>query len=281
MDSNFYLIAGGLLVLALLILLRRQSSPPTPASFDKDSFVPKELYVTIAAQNETLRRDLATKEQEIRDSYAQLAARDQAVLHLETMLRTQKGEVEQLQARFKTEFENIANRLLEEKSQRFTVQNTQHLQSILSPLREKIKEFEENVDRKFLEDTREKASLKVEIGHLRDLNQQLSQDAHNLTSALKGQNKVQGNWGEMQLEVLLEKAGLTKHIHFQTQASFRNDDGHQKRPDFIIQLPDNKHLVVDAKVSLTAFERYHNAEDAGQRDLHLRSHIASIRSHVD
>ncbi len=281
MDSNFYLIVGGLLVLALLVLLRRQSIPSSPLAFDKDSFVPKELYTTIATQNESLRRDLAAKEQEIRDSYAQLAARDQAVLHLETTLRTQRGEVEQLQARFKTEFENIANRLLEEKSQRFTTQNTQHLQSILSPLREKIKEFEENVDRKFLEDTREKASLKVEIGLLRDLNQQLSQDAHNLTSALKGQNKVQGNWGEMQLEVLLEKAGLTKHIHFQTQASFRNDDGHQKRPDFIIQLPDNKHLVVDAKVSLTAFERYHNAEDGPQRDLHLRAHISSIRSHVD
>ena len=281
MDSNFYLILGGLLVVALLVLLRRQSFPTTLPSFDKDSFVPKELYTTIATQNETLRRDLTTKEQEIRDSYAQLAARDQAVLHLETTLRTQKGEVEQLQARFKTEFENIANRLLEEKSQRFTTQNTQHLQAILSPLREKIKEFEENVDRKFLEDTREKASLKVEISLLRDLNQQLSQDAHNLTSALKGQNKVQGNWGEMQLEVLLEKAGLTKHIHFQTQASFRNEKGQQQRPDFIIQLPDNKHLVVDAKVSLTAFERYHNAEDTVQRDLHLRAHIASIRSHVD
>src|SRR5215218_8292115 len=112
MDSNLYLIVGGLLVVALLILLRRQSLPTTLPAFEKGSFVPQELYAAIATQNEALRRDLAVKEQEIRDSYAQLAARDQAVLHLETMLRTQKGEVEQLQARFKTEFENIANRLL-------------------------------------------------------------------------------------------------------------------------------------------------------------------------
>ena len=281
MDSNLYLIFGGVFVLVLLFLLRRQSLAAPVSELDRANFVPKELYAAIAAQNDTLRHDLAAKEQDLRDSYAQLAARDQAVLHLEQMLKTQKGEVEQLQARFKTEFENIANRLLEEKSQRFTTHNAQQMQSILSPLREKIKEFEENVDRKFLEDTREKASLKMEIGQLRDLNQQLSQDAHNLTSALKGQNKMQGNWGELQLEVLLEKAGLLKGTHFSTQASFRNDEGHQKRPDFIIQLPDNKHLVVDAKVSLTAFERYHNAEDSTQRDQYLRAHISSIRSHVD
>ncbi len=281
MDSNTYLIVGGILVLVLLFLQRRSSSGGTIAGLDRDQFVPKELFDTITVQHEGLRKELAVKEQELRESYAQLAARDQAVLHLEQTLKSQKGEVEQLQARFKTEFENIANRLLEEKSQRFTAHNAQQMQTILSPLREKIKEFEENVDRKFLEDTREKASLKMEIGQLRDMNQQLSQDAHNLTSALKGQNKMQGNWGELQLEVLLEKAGLLKGTHFSTQATFRNDEGQQKRPDFIIQLPDNKHLVVDAKVSLTAFERYHNAEDGVLREQYLRAHISSIRNHVD
>ena len=186
-----------------------------------------------------------------------------------------------MQNRFKTEFENIANRLLEEKSQRFTDQNAQQLQTVLHPLREKIREFEENVDRKFLEETREKSSLKKEIEQLFQLNQQLSQDAHNLASALKGQSKVQGDWGELQLETLLEKSGLQKGIHFLTQATFRDDDGAAKRPDFIIQLPENKHLVVDAKVSLTAFERYFNANDPAERDQHLKAHITSLRSHVD
>jgi DNA recombination protein RmuC len=189
--------------------------------------------------------------------------------------------VEQLQAKFKTEFENIANRLLEEKSQRFSAQNAQQLQSVLFPLKEKIKEFEESVERKFLEETREKTSLKKELEQLHQLNRQLSLDAHNLATALKGQSKVQGDWGEMQLETLLEKSGLQKGVHFLTQATFRDDDGAAKRPDFIISLPDNKHLIVDAKVSLTAFERYFNANDPAERDQHLKAHIGSLRNHID
>lgn len=278
MDTNFYLLLGGIALILILVLLQRR----TPAAaFSPDQFVPKALHTAIMAQNEQLRADLTAKEQELRDAFAQLAAREQQNFHLEDMLQTQKSEVEQLQTRFKTEFENIANRLLEEKSQRFTAQNAQQLQSVLSPLKEKIKEFEENVDRKFLEETREKSSLKKELEQLNSLNQQLSQDAHNLATALKGQSKMQGDWGEFQLETLLERSGLQKGIHFLTQATFRDDDGAAKRPDFIIQLPENKHLVVDAKVSLTAFERYYNTNDPAERDQHLRAHITSIRSHVE
>jgi DNA recombination protein RmuC len=263
----------------MLVLILVRLKPGAASS--SDQVVPKELYTTIVAQNEMLRSDLGTRDLELREAYAQLAARDQAISHLEATLRTQKGEVEQLQVRFKTEFENIANRLLEEKSQRFTVQNAQQLQTVLTPLREKIREFEVNIDRKFTDETREKSSLKKEIEQLRDLNQQLSQDAHQLTSALKGQSKVQGDWGELQLEILLEKAGLSKGIHFITQTTFRDEGGSAMRPDFIIQLPDDKQLIVDAKVSLTAYERYFNESDPTQRERHLRAHVESIRSHVD
>jgi DNA recombination protein RmuC len=278
MDSTLYFLLGGILLILLVVVLQRRPLSPT---LPTDQFVPKELYAAIVAQVEQMRDDLAAKEQELRDALAQLAAREQQIFYLENTLQTQKAEVEQLQVKFKTEFENIANRLLEEKSQRFAAQNAQQLQTVLSPLKEKIKEFEENVDRKFLEETREKTSLKKELEQLHTLNQQLSQDAHNLASALKGQSKMQGDWGEMQLETLLEKSGLQKGIHFLTQATFRDDDGAAKRPDFIIQLPDNKHLVVDAKVSLTAFERYYNANDPTERDQHLRAHVTSIRSHVE
>ncbi len=278
MDNTFYLIIGGILLIIIVVLLQRRPLSPTIAVGE---FVPKELYDAMLAQSETLRANLAAHEQELRDALAQLAAREQQIYHLENTLQTQKGEVEQLQVKFKTEFENIANRLLEEKSQRFTAQNAQQLQTVLHPLREKIKEFEENVDRKFLEETREKSSLKKELEQLHSLNQQLSHDAHNLASALKGQSKTQGDWGEMQLETLLEHSGLQKGIHFLTQATFRDDDGAAKRPDFIIQLPDNKHLVVDAKVSLTAFERYFNADDPSQRDQHLKAHVTSLRNHVE
>lgn len=280
MDVYFYLLAA-LGMLVLIFLLVRQQSAGRIQSLDHQQFVPRELYISVKGQVEKLQSDVNAKEQELRDAHAQLAAREQQIFHLEQALQSQKSELAQMQATFKTEFENIANRLLEEKSQRFTAQNAQQLQSVLQPLREKIRDFEEQVDRKFLEETREKASLKQELQQLFSLNQQLSHDAHQLTSALKGQSKLQGDWGEMQLEMLLEHAGLQKGVHFLTQATYRDEDGAAKRPDFIIQLPDNKQLIVDAKVSLTAFERYFNAQDPSQRDQHLRAHVSSLRSHVD
>jgi len=281
MDSTFLFLLVGILLILLVFLVLRQQNTASAAAHDPAQFVPKALQEALATELERMRGELLGKERDVREAHAQLAAREQQIFHLESQMKNQKTEVAQLQQQFKTEFENVANRLLEEKSQRFTAQNAQQLQSILMPLREKIKEFEENVDRKFLEETREKTSLKKELEQLTQLNQQLSQDAHNLTSALKGQNKMQGDWGELQLETLLERSGLQKGIHFLAQATFKDEDGAAKRPDFIIQLPENKQLVVDSKVSLTAFERYFNAADSNERDQHLKAHVSSLRSHVD
>jgi len=275
MDTTLLLMFGAIALVVLVLLFSRRGQNLAGET------VSAELHQAIVAQNNMLRAELTAKEQEIRDCHALIAARDQSILHLQEMLHTQKAEAEQLGLRFKTEFENLANRLLEEKSQRFSEQNAQQLKQTLAPLREKIQEFEQNIDRKFLEETREKSSLKKEIEQLHGLNQQLSRDAHNLAAALKGQSKVQGDWGELQLEVLLEKAGLQKGAHFHTQTTLRDEDGAAKRPDFIIQLPENKHLIVDAKVSLTAFERYFNEDDPGLREQHLRAHIGSIRSHIN
>ena len=277
MDQSFYLILIGILLVALLIAVLRK---PAALSVNGETMVSKALYDSILGQNETLRSELVARENALRESHGMVAAAEQNIRHLEERMLHQKSELDQLQKQFSTAFENVANRLLEEKSERFNEQQNRHLQQVLLPLREKIKEFEENVDRKFLEDTKEKVSLKKEIEQLRDLNQQLSQDAHNLTSALKGQSKVQGNWGEYQLETLLEKAGLQKGIHFLTQNTYRDDDGAAKRPDFIIQLPENRQLILDAKVSLTAYEQYHNENDPQRREIHLKAHVDSIRRHV-
>lgn len=276
MDTTVLILVGAIVLVAFVLIVSRRSAGSAIAG----ATVSKELYNTILAQNERLRADMAAREQELREAHAQIAARDQTVVHLRESLQQQKAEAEQMNTRFKAEFENLANRLLEEKSQRFSEQNAEQLARTLTPLREKIREFEENVERKFLEETREKSSLKKEIEQLFQLNQQLSRDAHNLAAALKGQSKVQGDWGEVQLEVLLEKAGLQKGLHFLTQTTLRDEDGAAKRPDFIVQLPENKHLIIDAKVSLTAFERYFNEEDPGQREQHLRAHIGSIRNHM-
>lgn len=281
MDTAVYLLMGVGALCLLLFLWLRQSNNMAGVGADREHFVPKELYNTILAQHEMLRLELSAKEQSLRDSYAQLAARDQQILHLEQTVQYQRSETERLQQQFQAQFEQVANRLLEEKTERFTAQNAQQLHAILSPLKEKIREFELNIDRKFLEETREKSSLRTEIEQMKQLNQQLSQDAHNLTSALKGQSKMQGDWGELQLEVLLEKSGLERGAHYLRQATFRDETGAAKRPDFIIQLPGDRHLIVDAKVSLTAFERFFNEKNPAVREQHLRAHVQSLRSHIE
>lgn len=264
----------------LILLLLRKLAANTPDRSGADH-VHKSLYETIVAQHEMLRGQIAEKEIEIRDLHAQLAAREQQVIHLQEQFETQKSSLEKLQIQQQQVFENVANRLLEEKSSRFSQQNAQQLQSILLPLKERIHEFELNINQKFTEETKEKSSLKKELEQLRDLNQQLSKDANNLAGALKGQNKLQGNWGEYQLELLLEKAGLQKGLHYDTQKTYKDDGGSLKRPDFILHLPEDKHLIIDAKVSLTAWERFYNEEKSEQRELHLRAHVASLRGHIE
>jgi DNA recombination protein RmuC len=275
MDTIIY-IAGGIIVLTLALLALRGKGEATLLQPTTDQ-VPKALYDAALTQQEQLRTDNAQKEQELRALSSLLAARDQQVAHLQAQ-NLERAAAEQ---QMKAAFENLASRLLDQKGAQMRQSNAQEMQLILQPLREKIQEFEAHIERKFTEETREKSGLKKEIEQLRDLNQQLSRDANNLATALKGQNKTQGDWGEMQLEVLLEKSGLQKGVHFVTQNSFIDDNGATKRPDFIVQLPDNKQLIIDAKVSLTAFERFYNDNDPQHRERHLKAHIDSIRAHVD
>ena len=243
-------------------------------------YVSKELNDVLHKQLDALKNDFKSKEQELRTTSNQLSAKEQDNQNLNDKLRDQKEELQHIQQRFQTEFENIANRLLEEKSKKFTKLNKKQLVDILGPLREKIKDFEDGIDKKFHQETIDRISLRKEIEQLRDLNIQLSKDANNLASALKGDNKTQGDWGEFQLEMLLEKAGLVKDIHFQTQSSFKDDAGKDKRPDFIINLPDEKHIIIDSKVSLTAYEKFYNEPDDKKRKRYLKAHIDSLKNHI-
>jgi len=243
-------------------------------------FVSKEVYHTLQIQNDTFRADVNEKDQEIIQLHKIVSAKEQNLLHLEERLAQQKEELTGMQARFKSEFENLANKILEEKSQKFTTQNQVQMAHILSPLKEKIKDFETSIQQKYMDETKERVSLKKEIEQLKDLNIQLSEDAANLVSALKGDSKVQGDWGEMQLQTLLEKAGLQEGIHFLTQRSYLDEKGKRKRPDFIINMPDGKHLVIDSKVSLKAYEQYFNGSEKGQKTTFLNLHIESIRNHI-
>ncbi len=246
----------------------------------EQKYVLKEIYNSLLKQNDLVKDDLLDKEMEIRKMGQQIASQEQTTLHLQKSLQKERQQIDLLQTKFETHFENIANRLLEEKSQRFAQQNEQQIGHILAPLKEKIISFEASIEKKFLEETKDRISLKNQIEHLSSLNQQLSKDAGNLVNALKGDNKTQGDWGEFQLETLLTKAGLEKGVHFIAQNSFKDDDGMEKRPDFIINLPEGKHLVIDSKVSLSAFERYFNTEDSTEKSKHLSNHILSVRRHI-
>ena len=279
-----YLLIGLLVgaIAAWLIAKYRFTSLNNSIPYDlvNEKYVLKEVHEALQEQADLYRDDLLDKEKEILEKSMQLSAETQNRSNLEERLLTQKAEVGQLQDRFQTEFENVANRLLEEKSERFARQNQKQLGDILLPLKEKIKDFEAGIEKRYLEETKDKVSLKKEIEQLRKLNVQLSQDANNLASALKGENKKQGDWGELQLEMLLEKAGLTKDIHFITQSSFKDDEGKDKRPDFIINLPGKKHLIIDSKVSLVAYEKYFNAGKEKKQEKFLKAHIESVRKHI-
>ncbi len=244
------------------------------------NFVAKEIHEAALQQSDLLRDELMAKEDTIRQLTAKSSAQEQSALHLREKLEQQMQETLRLQERFKVEFENVANRLLDEKSQKFTAQNQQQIHEILQPLREKIHAFEQQIERKFLEETRDRVSLKKEIEHLRALNQQLSQDANNLAGALKGDSKAQGDWGEIQLELLLERAGLTKGVHYTAQSSFWDENGRQKRPDFVVNLPEGKNLIIDSKVSLTAFERFFSSNTPADQQKHLVAHVESVRRHM-
>ena len=198
----------------------------------------------------------------------------------EQRISDQKQEFEELNKRFNTEFQNLANKILEEKSEKFTEQNKENLESILKPLRERIKDFEEKVERSYGEEKKEKAELKGEIKQLMELNQKISEEANNLASALKGDQKMQGNWGEMILERILESSGLVKGDEYKTQDATYNEQGDRIQPDVVIYLPDDKHLIIDSKVSMVAYERYTNAETDDDKEHHLKAHINSIKAHI-
>lgn len=227
---------------------------------------------------------LETEKEELRTEKEQLGneiVRYQSDLeHLALKNKEQKGEVEQLQEKFTKEFENLANKILDEKSTKFTEQNQKNIKSILSPLQEKIKTFEDKVEKSQKESISMHSALKEQLLNLQNQNLKITQEAENLTKALKGDSKIQGNWGELVLERVLEKSGLEKDREYSVQQSFTLEDGTRVLPDVIIHLPDGKKMVVDSKVSLTDYERYINTEDELQEKF-LKDHINSIRKHVD
>jgi DNA recombination protein RmuC len=206
---------------------------------------------------------------------------------LETRLEDERRNTEEKLAllqeareQLKMEFQNVANKIFEDKSQKFTDQNRENIEGVLKPMREQLLDFKKKVEDVYDKESKDRISLLNEIVHLKTLNERISEDAVNLTNALKGQSKTRGSWGEMILERVLEESGLQKGREYEVQAMYAGEAGQRRHPDVIVHLPEGKDIVIDSKVSLTAYEKYCTADTEEKREKRLKEHLLSIRTHI-
>ena len=283
----FFLLAGlavGFIVAFLAFKLkgksRENSLLAVRGRYEKDMVRLDEKIVHLQQERDQLADRLERTESDKEQQVRKLAGTETELMNLQEKLLTQKKEVEELQKKFATEFENVANRILKQNSEVFTEVNQKNISGILDPLREKIRLFENKVQETYEKGLRDQTDLKAELKKLQDLNMKISDDASNLTRALKGDVKKQGNWGEVILERILERSGLTEGREYEKQFSMLGENGSRLQPDVVIHLPEQKHIIIDSKVSLVAYDRLVNAPDDASRQQYTREHLLSVRTHV-
>ncbi|MGD9931220.1 MAG: DNA recombination protein RmuC [Mangrovibacterium sp.] len=282
-----YLLAGlavGFLLAFLWFKLKSKTSEnallASRAEFEKGKIQLEERLTYLQDDKENLAARLVQAEADNDQKSQRLAKAEVEFANLREKLVTQKQEMEELQKKFTTEFENIAHKILKQNSLEFTQVNQKNISEILNPLREKIQLFEKKVEDTYEKGLKDQTDLKAELKKLHDLNLKISDEANNLTKALKGDVKKQGNWGEVILERILERSGLTEGREYEKQFSTIGENGQRVQPDVVIHLPDQKHIIVDSKVSLVAYERFVNAADENDRIRFIKEHLLSIKSHV-
>jgi DNA recombination protein RmuC len=273
MIELIFLIAGLLVGGGIIFILMRLLKGSKHA-------VLEERVSGLQQDRDLLQKELAEKDKQILDLNARHATAMADIRNASEKLENQKKDIEQLQEVFREKFENLANNILDDKTKKFTEVNRVRLEEILNPLRDKIKDFEKKVEETYDKEAQQRFSLKEEVKKLAELNQQVSLEAQNLTKALKGESKTQGNWGEMILESILEKSGLVKDREYSVQASFKDESGRIVYPDIIVHYPENRNVIIDSKVSLTAYEQYVSMDDTDEKEKLLRDHLTSIRKHI-
>lgn len=263
-------------------LLGKRSGPKPGTSAEElaTSFVRKERFDDLNQRLSQVDDERKAAETQVTTLTARLAQSQERFTGLEQRMAEQKTELEQLQERFRNEFKVLAQSILDDTTQKFKEQSKTEVGLILTPFKEKLEAFEKKVDETHRENLKETFSLKTEVKNLTEQSEKLSKEADNLTKALKGEVKTQGNWGEVILERILEKSGLTKDQEYFVQQSVTTDDGKRYQPDVIIKLPDDKNVIVDSKVTLVAYERFSSAENADEQQEHLKQHITAIKAHV-
>lgn len=278
-------IVALLLIVIAFIVGKKASNKVSDSSQTIQLLAEKEF---LAQQNQQVRLEKEKLEeqteilrQDNQELIARISIRETELANFKEKLEFQQKQTLALQEQFTTQFENLANKILEEKSDKFTQLNKAQMETILTPLQEKIGLFEQKVEQTHKESIDHHAALRQQIFGLQQVHAKMSEETLNLTKALKGDNKMQGNWGEMILESVLEKSGLEKDREYKTQASYTSDNGNRLQPDVVIYLPDNRHLVVDSKVSLVAYEQYINTTEKQEQNRFLHEHILSIKRHIE
>lgn len=271
--SIVMLLIGAIVGAVIVWLIMRKQSEQSRALYEQSMSDTVALREKVTA----LTAELATAQADGRHLQQQL---DKQLSEAQAAQEQHKRELAEMQQRLTTEFENIANRVLQQRQEDFSQQSRKQIGDMLLPLSERIKDFREQVSNAFNQETREKASLQAELKQLIELNQTLSKDATNLTQALKGDVKKQGNWGEFILEKVLEASGLRKGMEYEREMVVHGVEGDVLRPDVIIRMPDNKHIIVDSKVSLVAYEQLQHAETDEQYKSLLKAHTESLKQHV-
>lgn len=239
-------------------------------------------------ENERLRQELQALHAEQKSLLeskqllmAERAAAQTKLENLEAKAESDKEELEKLQGSFRVEFRNLANDILEEKSRLFKETNKESLEVLLKPFRDNMTQFRERVEKIYSDENQQRGALKNEIQNLMDLNRRITEETNNLTNALKGNSKVQGDWGEMILETILDSFNFRKGVHYTTQENFKDEFGDNLRPDVVLNLPGNKQVVIDSKVSLKSFVDCTSAEDEQCRDAAMKAHLVSVRKHME
>jgi DNA recombination protein RmuC len=283
-----YLLIGlgvGFVVAFLIVSLRNKSSEnnflSTRNESEKMLAQLEERVAYLQKEKDKITNELEQAEQQNLQYVQRLSKAEVEFANLHEKLTTQKQEMEDLQKRFTTEFENVANKILEKNSEKFTAANQKNIGEVLNPLKEKIQLFEKKVEDTYKQGLKDQTDLKAELKKLYDLNNKISEEANNLTKALKGDVKKQGNWGEVVLERILERSGLNEGSEgYEKQFSDTSDDGKRIQPDIVINLPDNKHIIVDSKVSLVAYEKAVNSATEEERAGFIKDHLLSLRTHI-
>ena len=278
----FLAIGLGLGLLIGYLLFKTKETGTADLVFDEKIKAAESVAEAIRQEVQASKNELILERSKSETLQIKQATLQNENTNLVQRLSEQRAQLEELQERFTKEFENLANKILDDKSRKFTEQNETQLKNILDPLKERIFNFEKRVNETHNESEKERSALKEQLRTLADMNKRMSEEAINLTRALKGDSKKQGNWGELILEKVLEKSGLMKGREYDVQQSFTLDDGSRLQPDVIVRLPDSKNLIVDAKVSLVGYERYISSDDNDKvmQDSFLKEHILSLRSHI-